>query len=141
MGSGATGDEFARAVATDLGRGSALALTLAAPVSGIGGSPAAGEVTTLKPGPFATDSISARGAGRSFNTAERSAIDRIGGESGCHTCGTTNPGTKSGHFIPDHQPPNALNPSGGPQQLYPQCSTCSFPRQANEVRKVLQEMN
>jgi RHS repeat-associated protein len=102
---------------------------------------AAGEVTTLKPGPFASDSIAARGPGRSFTTAERAQVDQVGATSGCHTCGTTNPGTKSGHFVPDHQPPNALNPSGGPQQLYPQCSTCSFPRQANEVRKALQEMN
>ncbi len=142
VGSGARGDDFARALATDLRRGSALALMLVTPLRGVGvEAPAAGEVTTLKPGPFAGGSISARGPGRSFTTAERAAIDKIGRETGCHTCGTTTAGTKSGHFVPDHQPPNALNPPGAFQQLYPHCSTCSFPRQANEVRKALQEMH
>lgn len=97
---------------------------------------AAGEVTTLKPGPFASDSIPARGPGRSFNAGERAWADEVGV---CHTCGTTNPGTKSGHFVLDHQPPSALVSPGTAQRLYPQCLQCSFPRQANEVRKALQE--
>jgi hypothetical protein len=41
------------------------------------------------------------------------------------TCGTRDPGTPSGNFVPDHQPPNALNSSQQPQRLYPQCLGCS----------------
>jgi len=79
----------------------------------------------IGPGPFAGDSISARSSGRNFTTWEREEITRIGRESGCHTCGTTNPGTLSGRFVVDHQLPNALNSSGLMQRLYPQCATCS----------------
>jgi RHS repeat-associated protein len=86
---------------------------------------ATSEPNTLRPGPYAGRSIPARGPGRDFNAAERNAINEIGGETGCHTCGTTDPGTKSGNFIPDHQLPNALNPSGAPQRLYPHCLGCS----------------
>ncbi|NJL75157.1 MAG: hypothetical protein HC892_09100 [Saprospiraceae bacterium] len=32
---------------------------------------------------------------------------------------------KSGNFIPDHQPPNALVPDGTPQYLFPHCKNCS----------------
>jgi RHS repeat-associated protein len=80
---------------------------------------------TLTPGPYAVKSIPARGPGTDFNAHERAALDKIGYEYGCHTCGTKNPGTKSGHFVPDHQPPSRLNVSGGPQELYPQCLACS----------------
>jgi hypothetical protein len=92
----------------------------------------ADEFGTLKPGRYADKSIPARGPARDFTNAERDQIDAIGKETGCHTCGTTNPGTKSGHFIPDHQPPNVLNPDGGPQRLYPQCLACSR-QQGGEV--------
>jgi RHS repeat-associated protein len=61
--------------------------------------------STLKPGPHAGDSIPARGPGRDFTRDERDRINDIGRETGCHTCGTTDPGTKSGDFVPDHQPP------------------------------------
>ena len=76
-------------------------------------------------GAHAGESIAARSAARNFTAAERAEINRIGSKTGCHTCGTTNPGTKSGNFVPDHQPPSSLNPPGGPQQLYPQCIGCS----------------
>ena len=80
---------------------------------------ATGKSSTLKPGPFAKESIPARGPDRRFTPYERSSINRIGKEHGCHTCGTKDPGTKSGNFIPDHQPPNKLNLEGDAQQLYP----------------------
>jgi hypothetical protein len=51
------------------------------------------------PGPFARKSIAARGSGRSFTSRERDEIDRIGSETGCHTCGSKVPGTRSGRFI------------------------------------------
>jgi RHS repeat-associated protein len=76
-------------------------------------------------GPFAGESVPARTAARDFTAAERDAINRIGQETGCHTCGTTTPGTKTGNFVPDHQPPSSVNPPGNPQNLYPHCLNCS----------------
>lgn len=77
------------------------------------------------PGPYADESIPARGEGRDFTTSEREIINGLGSELGCHTCGTLDPGTISGNFVPDHQLPNALNPTNRPQRLYPQCVNCS----------------
>ncbi len=86
------------------------------------------ELATLGigPGPFAGESIPARGPQRDFTNEERDGINQIGAETGCHTCGTTEPGTSSGNFVPDHQLPSALNPSGQAQRLYPQCISCSW---------------
>jgi hypothetical protein len=80
----------------------------------------------VAPGPFAGESIPARGPERDFTNDERDKINRIGAETGCHTCGTTDPGTALGNFVPDHQPPSALNPIGQSQRLYPQCISCSW---------------
>ncbi|GKS85425.1 hypothetical protein AVMA1855_14755 [Acidovorax sp. SUPP1855] len=80
---------------------------------------------TLEPGPNAGDSIPARGPGRDFTPGERDAINDIGDRLGCHTCGGDSPGTRTGNWVPDHQPPNALNPDDGPQRLYPHCLNCS----------------
>jgi hypothetical protein len=79
----------------------------------------------IGPGPFAGDSLAARGPKRDFTVEERNRINEIGSGTGCHTCGTRDPGTPSGNFVPDHQPPNALNSSQQPQRLYPQCLGCS----------------
>jgi hypothetical protein len=79
----------------------------------------------IGPGPFAGESIPARGPERDFTAAERREINRIGFETGCHTCGTFDPGTRTTNFVPDHQPPNALNPLLRSQRLYPQCISCS----------------
>ncbi len=95
---------------------------------------------TLKPGPFAKESIPARGPERNFTKAERDQINKIGNESGCHTCGTKEAGTKSGNYIPDHQPANALNKTGGPQRLYPHCKSCSA-RQAGQVTQAKRKLN
>lgn len=92
--------------------------------------------STLRPGPHASESIPARGPGRDFTAAERKAVNEIGRKHGCHTCGTKNPGTKSGDFIPDHQPPSQLAP-GQPQRLFPHCKACSL-RQGGEVNAELQ---
>ncbi|QEC76284.1 hypothetical protein [Mucilaginibacter ginsenosidivorax] len=96
-------------------------------------------VSTLEPGPFAGESIPARGATRNFTLDERAAMNQIGYDTGCHTCGTTDPGTKSGNFVLDHQPPNALTPAGGSQDLYPQCIGCSL-RQAGEVTQAKKKL-
>jgi RHS repeat-associated protein len=89
--------------------------------------------STLQPGPHAGESIPARGPQRDFTSGERAEVNDIGKATGCHTCGTKNPGTKGRNFVPDHQPPSGLNPTGGPQQLYPHCLTCSR-AQGGEVR-------
>ena len=95
-------------------------------VAVIGGVKGAGEAhPTFGPGQYAGEAISARSTSQRFTVAERAEINRIGKTTGCHTCGTTNPGTKSGNFVPDHQPPSALAQEGTPQQLYPQCINCS----------------
>jgi hypothetical protein len=108
-------------------------LLAGAPLAAVGGVDFG---NTLRPGPFAVESIPARGPMRNFSSAERAEIDRIGYTYGCHTCGTRDPGTSSGHFIPDHQPVSALNTSGEPQVLYPHCQTCSW-RQGGEVREAI----
>jgi hypothetical protein len=92
--------------------------------------------STLKPGPYASESIPARGPGRDFTAAEREAVNKIGRKHGCHTCGKKEPGTKSGDFIPDHQPPSQLAP-GQPQRLFPHCKSCSL-KQGGEVNAELQ---
>ena len=80
---------------------------------------------TLEPGPHAGEGVPARGPGRDFTQGERDKVNEQGRDTGCHTCGTTDPGTKSGNFVPDHQPPSALNDAGAAQRLYPQCIGCS----------------
>ena len=88
----------------------------------------------IGPGPFAGGSIPARGPERDFVVMERATINRIGSETGCHTCGTMNPGTPLDNFVLDHQPPTAWNPLGRAQRLYPQCLTCSS-KQGNWISR------
>jgi hypothetical protein len=79
----------------------------------------------IGPGSLAGESVAARGPGRDFTAAERREINRIGYDTGCHSCGTREPGTKTGNFVADHQYPSSINPGGRVQRLYPQCTTCS----------------
>jgi hypothetical protein len=88
----------------------------------------------IGPGPFAGESISARGPERDFTAAEHREINRIGSETGCNTCGTLDPLTPRGNFVIDHQPPSALNNTGLAQRLYPQCATCSARQGGNVTR-------
>ncbi len=60
-----------------------------------------------------SDATSIPASGPRAKAGERRAVNDIGGVTGCHECGATEPGTKSGNWIPDHQPPTALNPPGG----------------------------
>ena len=76
------------------------------------------------PGAHAGESIPA-GPGPRPSAAQQGEINRIGQDTGCHTCGTKDPGTKSGNFVGDHQPPTKINPPGSPQKYYPQCQGCS----------------
>ncbi len=84
------------------------------------------KIDLTKIGPFAGESIDAESKSQQFTADERKKINKIGRKTGCHSCGTTNPGTKSGNFIPDHQPVSDTVPDGTPQQLYPQCRLCSL---------------
>jgi len=79
----------------------------------------------IGPGPFAGESIPARGPARDFTEAERLEINRIFNQTGCHTCGTFNPGTIRRNAVPDHQPPTAWNLHRRPQRLLPHCLVCS----------------
>lgn len=90
--------------------------------------------STLSPGPNAGDSVPARGPGRDFTPSERDKVNGIGNATGCHTCGAPTPGTKSGNWVPDHQPPTSQNPTGGQQRLYPHCLKCSR-TQGGEARQ------
>ncbi|MGL4284730.1 MAG: hypothetical protein ACRCVA_00190 [Phreatobacter sp.] len=86
----------------------------------------------IGPGRFAGESIPLRGPGRHFTAEERREINRIGSETGCHTCGTRDPGRRRTFFI-DHQLPNAWNSNMGNQRGYPHCATCSY-RQGGWMR-------
>ena len=90
-------------------------------------------VSTLKPGPFATESIPARGPERIWNASEKAFAASPGR---CHTCGTTTSGTKNGSWVLDHQPASKLNLSKATQELFKQCLPCSR-RQGGEVLKEL----
>jgi hypothetical protein len=79
----------------------------------------------FKPGPWARGSIPARDFGRDFTATERNAVNDLGNEFGCHSCGATSAGTKTGNWVLDHQPVSRFVDLGTPQQLYPQCLVCS----------------
>jgi len=76
----------------------------------------------IGPGRFAGESIP---AGASVTAADRRELNRIGAETGCNTCGRFDPGTLSGNFVADHQPPTGLTSTRAGQRLYPQCLSCS----------------
>lgn len=74
------------------------------------------------PGPYATESIPSRGPNVKLRKGEQAELNQIGR---CHTCGTTDPGTRSGNFVGDHQEPSALARPGQSQRIFPQCLSCS----------------
>lgn len=78
----------------------------------------------LKPGPWAKESVKSSSPGK-ITKAEREQLNPIGDKYGCHSCGSTTPGTKYGDWVGDHQPPTYLTLKGDPQVLYPQCRSCS----------------
>jgi len=89
----------------------------------------------LSPGPHAGRSIPGDET-RVWSRAQRDQINEIMEETGCHRCGTRDPGTKSGDAIPDHQPP--LSQSPGPYELYPHCKSCSWD-QLQEIARLRRE--
>lgn len=89
----------------------------------------------IGPGPFAQESIPARSTTRKLQKEEQQEINRIGSTYGCHTCGTTQPKTKTENFIGDHQLPNAIVTPGGSQRLFPHCLICSL-RQGGHITRM-----
>lgn len=81
----------------------------------------------------------ARGPGRDFNAAERAEGKRIFNETGCHTCGTKNAGTKNNDPVLDHQPVSSLNREGAAQRLYPQCLNCSRDQGLAAIKRLREE--
>lgn len=86
-------------------------------------TPAVGD-DLLRPGQWAKESVPSSGPGR-ITQAERNQLNPIGDQYGCHSCGATGPGVKSGNWVGDHQPVSRTVPPGTPQVLYPQCQACS----------------
>ena len=80
------------------------------------------QLLTVGIGPFEEGSIPARGPERNFTQEERKKLNKI---SVCHTCGATDPGTKTGNFVEDHQPNTDLLRGNESQDLYPQYLKCS----------------
>lgn len=74
------------------------------------------------PGPYAREWIVAPARDRRLTRSEQAEVNRIGRTWGCHSCGSRDPGTRSGNFIGDHQFPRALGPR---YRLYPHCARCS----------------
>jgi hypothetical protein len=87
-------------------------------------------------GRFAGESIPARDSSRNFSRQEREAINRIGRETGCQTCGAVNPGTPLGNFVIDHQPPTRLRLGPIKQSLLPHCFGCMV-TQGGAVTQIL----
>jgi hypothetical protein len=96
-----------------------LAVAAQGMVSEAGAATAASESKAAVP-----ESIPA-GPGARPSPAQQGAINEMGEAHGCSTCGAKTPGTKTGNWVGDHQPPTALNKSGGPQVYKPQCLQCS----------------
>ncbi len=113
-------------------------ITLDAIVVTSSGGMAPSPASSFAPGPYAAASIEARSTSQVFTTAERTAINEIGAATGCHTCGSTLAGTRSGNFVPDHQPVSRLNTANAPQRLYPHCIKCSR-QQGLDVARQLKE--
>lgn len=49
-------------------------------------------------------------------------VNSAGRERGCHRCGTGEPGTASGNFVPEYHPPGAF---GATSVVIPSCLSCS----------------
>lgn len=78
--------------------------------------------TRAEMGFHAREWITAPPTNRRLHRSEQRELDNIGRKRGCHRCGSTNPGTKGGSFIGDHQVPKSM---GAPTRIYPHCARCS----------------
>lgn len=76
----------------------------------------------------------ARPSHYAFDAFERAEINRIGSETGCHSCGVKHPLTRSGNWICDPQPPSSVKWGQGPQRIYPHCLPCKK-KQGRSIRE------
>lgn len=88
-------------------------------------SPSGNLPTGIGAGPYARFGVPA-GPSLRPSTQQQKDINTLGRAFGCHTCGTKDPGLKSGNFVGDHQPPSALAPPETPQFYLPHCKKCSL---------------
>jgi len=117
----ARGGIFKRTCAIRIGRdraGRAISRVIGEP--GPSGASSAAAAAKVGPGPFSKGSIPA-GPSAKPTAAQQRKINALGQKNGCHTCGTKQPGTKTGNFVGDHQPPTKMNPPGSQQRYHPQC--------------------
>jgi len=121
-GNGCSGGQWAKAVGGDSLKAAAIAAPALGATADLGGSAAAEAETS---GAEAADSVSVENPGQRITPSQQQAVNEIGERTGCHTCGTRNPGTKSGNWVGDHQPSTALREPGQAQVLKPQCLRCS----------------
>ena len=130
----AAGAEGRAAAEAEAGAGASASAGRGNGYSGSTGAGASAETSglppTAKPGPYARESVPVDGPGRPTAEQQR-AVNRAGDQYGCHTCGTPDPGTKSGNWVLDHQPPSAFKPDT--QRGYPHCLKCSQ-RQGGDIR-------
>lgn len=101
------------------------------------GGGASRRLDLVYPGPYARAGVALEN-GEINDPSVRTLINEAGDEYGCHSCGATEAGTKSGNWIPDHQPPRTLVPWGTPMTAWPQCLACSM-QQARVVSVLSRE--
>ncbi|MEU4424174.1 RHS repeat-associated core domain-containing protein [Actinoplanes sp. NPDC024001] len=79
---------------------------------------------SLGPGPFAREGVHTSRRRVTRAHPEFHINNEHGARNGCHTCGATDPGTTSGNWIFDHQPP--ISTVDGPYSGtgYPHCLDC-----------------
>jgi hypothetical protein len=92
---------------------------------------------TLGAGPNAKEGVALED-GNINGPGVRNMVNESGDANGCHTCGSADPGTKSGNWVPDHQPATRLVSPGTPQTAYPQCLACAR-QQGGVVNGLLNE--
>ncbi|QSB13574.1 hypothetical protein JQS43_18555 [Natronosporangium hydrolyticum] len=91
---------------------------------------------TLGAGPYAKEGVGLVN-GNIKDPGVIKLVNEAGNKHGCHTCGATAPGTSSGSWVRDHQPPTSLA-GRGPQTAYPQCMDC-MRQQGGMVRQLGEE--
>lgn len=97
-----------------------------------------GEGNAYGRGAYATSTgVPTRDVARRFTPVVRQQIARLGTSSGCHTCGT-----KTGPFVPDHQPPLSIHRlqhgtlANYRGHLMPHCRACSSKQGGALAKKI-----
>ena len=91
---------------------------------------------TPRPGPYAVESIPAC-LGRP-TAEEQRQVNALMEKHRCHTCGTMEPGTKSGNAIAGHQPAQALDE---PKEFSPHGNKCKDRQGGQVLQEILRRRN